>query len=68
MKIHNLCFLAVRIFLAAFVITLVRDYMRYNSFVNSAPFYIFILGNALTTLLPAGIVFAVGKWLKKKGI
>ena len=66
MKIHNLCFLAVRILLAVFVITLVGDYMSYNSYVNSAPFYVFVLGNALTTLLPAGIVFAVGKWLKKK--
>ena len=66
MKIHNLCFLAVRILLAVFVITLVSDYMSYNSYVNSAPFYVFVLGNALTTLLPAGIVFAVGKWLKKK--
>ena len=44
MKIYNFCFLAVRILLAVFVITLVGDYMSYNSYVNSAPFYVFVLG------------------------
>ena len=66
MKIHNICFLAVRVLIAVFVITLISDYMNYNSYVNSAPFYLFVLGNAVTTLLPAAVVFFVGKKLKKK--
>ena len=65
MKLHNICFLIVRILIAAFVITLVSDYMNYNSYVNSAPFYLFVLGNARTTLLPAGIVLFIGKKFKK---
>ena len=68
MKIYNICFLAVRVLLAMFVITLVGDYMSYNSYLNSAPFYVFILGNALTTLLPAGIMFLIGKWLEKREV
>ena len=66
MKIHNICFLIVRILIAAFVITLVNDYLHYNSYVNSAPFYLFVLGNAVTTLLPAAVVFFIGKKMKEK--
>ncbi len=68
MKIYNICFLAVRVLIAMFVITLVNDYMSYNSYLNSAPFYVFVLGNALTTLLPAGIMFFSGRWLEKREV
>ncbi len=68
MKIYNICFLAVRVLLTVFVITLVGDYMSYNSYLNSAPFYVFILGNTITTLLPAGIMFFIGKGLEKREV
>ena len=66
MKLQDICSLIVRILRAVFVITLVGDYMSYNSYVNSAPFYVFVLGNAVTTLLPAAVVFFIGRKLKKR--
>lgn len=68
MKIYNICFSASRILVIAFVISAIRDYMQYNSTLNSAPFYVFILANVVVTLLPSGIMYAIAKVLKKKDI
>ena len=68
MKIYNICFSASKILVIAFVISIIRDYMRYNSTLNSAPFYVFILANAAITLLPAGVMYTIAKVLKKKGV
>ena len=68
MKIYNICFSASRILFIAFVISTIRDYMQYNSTLNSAPFYVFNLANVVVTLLPSGIMYAIAKVLKKKDI
>ena len=68
MKIYNICFSASRILVIAFVISAIMEYMQYNSTLNSAPFYVFILANVVVTLLPSGIMYAIAKVLKKKDI
>lgn len=68
MKIYNICFSAFRILVIAFVISAIMEYMQYNSTLNSAPFYVFILANVVVTLLPSGIMYAIAKVLKKKDI
>jgi len=42
------------------------DYSRYNRTLNSAPFYIWIVVNAIYFLLPSVIAFMIGVALKKK--
>ncbi len=42
------------------------DYSRYNCTLNSAPFYIWIVVNAIYFLLPAVIAFIIAVALKKK--
>lgn len=43
----------------------VVDYSKYTSTLNSAPFYVWILANALYLIIPAIILFAVGAIIKK---
>ena len=68
MKIYKICFTARKILLYAFVFSIIRDYIQYDTTLNSAPFYMFILVNAMITLLPAGIMFLIGKWLEKREV
>lgn len=49
-----------------FVGNTIRDAVNYNQMLNSAPFWVFILANAVTYLLP-GVVFAgLAYYFKKK--
>lgn len=67
-KFYKLCESTSRILIVVFVVFLVRDYMRYNTALNSAPFYVFILANAAVTLLPAMMMCLLSKWLKNKDV
>ena len=49
-----------------FIINLIIDYSRYNSTLNSAPFYLQIIVNAICFIVPAIIAFVVGLVIKKK--
>ena len=49
----------------AFIVKNVVDYSKYTSTLNSAPFYVWILANALYLIIPAIILFAVGAIIKK---
>jgi hypothetical protein len=49
----------------AFLIKCIIDYTQYSSITNSAPFYVWILTNALYFLVPAVIMFVFGKYLRK---
>ena len=42
------------------------DYMQYDSMLNSAPFSVWIFVNAICFLLPAGISWFIGIFLKKR--
>lgn len=52
--------------LIGFVINTILDYSRYNSTLNSAPFYLWILVNILCFIVPAIIFFIIGIVIKKK--
>ena len=49
-----------------FIINTIIDYSRYNSTLNSAPFYLWIIVNAIYFIVPAIIALIVGLVIKKK--
>lgn len=50
----------------AFVTKTVVDYVEYSPILNSAPFSVSFLANALYLMIPAGGMFAVGFVVKRK--
>ena len=66
-KVPLICNIVSLAFAVGFVIKSVLDYFKYSSTLNSAPFSVWLLVNALCLITPAIIVFAVGKMVKKKG-
>lgn len=60
------CNIASLVLIACFIIKTVLDYNKYSSTLNSAPFSLWILVNAVYFVLPALIVFIIGIVLKKK--
>lgn len=57
---------AVSIFLViTFIIVSGVDYYLYNTTLNSAPFYLFIILRAAEFIIPSIIVFIIGKVIKK---
>ena len=65
-NISKLCYVISVLLLIGFVINTILDYDRYNSTLNSAPFYLWVLVNMLCFIVPAIIVFIVGLVIKKK--
>lgn len=65
-KISKSCNIISLTFIVCFVIKTIYDYRSYSSTLNSAPFYLWILANAICLVLPALILFIVGIVLKKK--
>ena len=62
----KICYgLSVLLFIG-FIINTIIDYARYNSTLNSAPFYLQIVVNAICFIVPAIILFVVGFVIKKK--
>ena len=62
----KICYgLSVLLFIG-FIINTIIDYTRYNSTLNSAPFYLQIVVNAICFIVPAIILFVVGFVVKKK--
>ncbi len=49
-----------------FVGNTIRDAVNYNQMLNSAPFWVFILANAVTYLLPGGVFAGLAYYFKKK--
>lgn len=49
-----------------FIINTIIDYSQYNSTLNSAPFYLWIIANAIYFIVPAIIALIVGLVIKKK--
>jgi hypothetical protein len=50
----------------AFFVKSIVDYVQYSSSLNSAPFYIWIVVNAIYFIVPAMIVFVIGIIMKKR--
>lgn len=65
-KISRICGWVAVIMAALFVPTVIVDWIRYNTTLNSAPFYVVVLVDAITLLLPAAIFFAIHLILKPK--
>lgn len=49
-----------------FIVNTLIDYSRYNSTLNSAPFYLWILVNTIFYILPAIIALIAGLVIKRK--
>lgn len=65
-KISKWCSVISLILIICFVVKTVFDYGKYSSTLNSAPFDLWILVNALYFILPAAIFFIIGMIEKKK--
>ena len=69
MKKHNgatACYGLSLILLIGFIITVLIDYGRYNSSLNSAPFYVWILENAMYYIVPSITSLIIGLIIDKK--
>lgn len=65
-KIYPLCRIAGFVSLICLVIQLIRDLIVYNTTLNSAPFYLWVVVDCVYFLIPAGIFFGIAAFLKKQ--
>lgn len=63
-KLLKICNLVAFIFALSFLLQLLRDWHVYNTTLNSAPFYLWVLADALQYLMPAAVVFLIGRVVK----
>lgn len=63
--ISKWCNIASLILIICFAVKVAIDYSNYTSTLNSAPFYVWVLVDAIYFVMPAVIVFIVGIVLKK---
>ena len=61
----TVCYALSVLLILGFLINTILDYSRYNSTLNSAPFSLWIMVNAIYFLVPAMIAFIIGLVLKK---
>lgn len=66
-KISRICHVVSIALVIAFAVKCAVDYAAYSPVSNSAPFSLWVEMNAFLFLLPAIIVFAIGRALRKKG-
>lgn len=65
-KVPMICNIVSLILLIVVVIKSIVDYTQYSTSLNSAPFYLWVLVNALFLVIPAIILFVIGFVVKKK--
>ena len=65
-NIPKFCFALSVLLLFGFVTHTVVDYMHYNTGLHAAPFYIWIVVNALCFIIPAVIAWLVGIMIGKR--
>ena len=63
---QRICNIISIIMAIAFVIKTIINYFQYDVMVNSAPFYVWIITNAIFLIAPALIVFFIGYIVGKK--
>jgi ABC-type arginine transport system permease subunit len=66
LNITKMCNVISIILMICFILKTIIDYTQYSSTFSSAPFYVWIIANALYFILPAIIVFIVGIIIKMK--
>ena len=64
--IIKLCNIASIVLLLCFVVSTVTGYMRYSATLNSAPFSVWVLVDAIYFIVPALLLFVVGMILRKR--
>lgn len=62
----TMCYALSVVLFLGFIVNTIIDYDRYNSTLNSAPFYIWIFMNMIYFIVPAIIALIVGIFIKKK--
>ena len=65
-QIAKWCNIAGLVLIVCFVIKTIVDYSQYSSTLNSAPFYVWIVANAVYFILPSAIILIAGVIVKKK--
>ena len=65
MKVYHLLYGASGLMVLGFLANVIADWFRYNATLNSAPLWVWILGDALIWLLPAALAFCAGAVCKK---
>ena len=65
-NIQIFCNIISALLAIAFVIKTIINFFQYDTLLNAAPFYVWILVNALFLLIPASIVFVVGIIVSRK--
>lgn len=63
-KVIKICNIVAFILALSFLLKLARDAFVYNTTLNSAPFWIWVLVDMLYYLLPAAILFLLGRVVK----
>lgn len=64
--LYKMCYVISKTLLVAFVIKLLRDIYVYNTTLNSAPFYIWIIVDMIYFIVPAIVLVIIGKVVQKK--
>ena len=62
----KLCYILSALLAIGFIVQTIFDYRQYSTTLNSAPFYLWIVVNAVFYILPAIVVLIVGLLLKKR--
>ena len=62
----KVCYGLSVILFVGFIINTIIDYGRYNSTLNSAPFHIWVIVNAICFIVPAIILLIIGFVIQKK--
>jgi len=65
-KISKICGIISIILVVLFVIKIILDYVTYKTTLNSAPFYLWIVVDAIYFLLPASVIMIVSIFFSKK--
>lgn len=66
-NISRICNVVSIALVIAFAVKCAIDYAAYSPMSNSAPFSLWVEMNAFLFLLPALLVFVIGRVLRKKG-
>lgn len=64
-KLIKICNIVAFIMALSFVLKLARDAIAYNTTLNSAPFYIWIIADAVYYLMPAAFLYLIGRLVKR---
>ena len=65
-NVYRFCYFVSILLVIGFGIKLIKDWVVYNTTLNSAPFYLWVLVDGVFLLLPAAILFLIGTVLKRK--